>query len=127
MTPETVLLRQVHPSFVQAGRVTSQVFRPTPKDRDRLSVEDGDRISAEAAWVRFTTRGYFSVGVLGVSCDECQELDLELDEDGEPDPEHVSILFDGRSQSERERLAKRLRSAAERRGWLHGPQPSSVL
>jgi hypothetical protein len=38
MTPETLLLRQIHPSFVQAGRVTSQAFRPTPKDGSLLSI-----------------------------------------------------------------------------------------
>jgi hypothetical protein len=54
MTGATFLLRQVHPSFVQAGRVTSQAFRPTPKDRSLLSVYDGDQITPEAAWIHFT-------------------------------------------------------------------------
>ncbi len=54
MTPDTLLLRQIHPSFVQDGRVTSQAFRPTPKDELRLSVDDGDRVGAEASWKRFT-------------------------------------------------------------------------
>jgi hypothetical protein len=44
MTPQTRLLRQIHPSFVQAGRVTSQAFRPTPKDDNHLSVVDGNRL-----------------------------------------------------------------------------------
>lgn len=49
MTPQTQLLRQIHPNFVQAGRVTSQAFRPTPKDENHLSVYDGDQIQPEAA------------------------------------------------------------------------------
>jgi hypothetical protein len=44
MTEATLLLRQVHPSFIQHGRVTSQVFRPTLKDKRLLSVYDGDLI-----------------------------------------------------------------------------------
>jgi len=38
MTENTLLLRQVHPSFVQDGKITSQVFRPTPKDENKLSM-----------------------------------------------------------------------------------------
>lgn len=41
MHQDTLLLRQVHPSFVQANNIssqvfniTSQVFRPTPKDEN---------------------------------------------------------------------------------------------
>ena len=43
MTPDTLLLRQIHPGFIQGGRVTSQAFRPTPKDEFLLSVDNGDR------------------------------------------------------------------------------------
>lgn len=54
MTPDTLLLRQINPTFVQCGRVTSQAFRPTPKDEFYLSVDNGDRLAAEDAWRRFT-------------------------------------------------------------------------
>ena len=47
MTGATLLLRQIHPSFIQAGFVTSQAFRPTPKDQSKFSVYDGDLISSE--------------------------------------------------------------------------------
>lgn len=126
MGPDTILLRQVHPAFLQAGRPTSQVFRPTPKDHHRLSVDDGDRITAEAAWQRFTTGGSSSVGVLGVSCGECAALNLAVDADGEPYPEHVSIVFEGLSQREREARAKELRNRAVARGWLYGPQTAAT-
>jgi len=36
----TLLHRQVNPAFVQSGRVTSQAFKPTPKDQGLLSVYD---------------------------------------------------------------------------------------
>lgn len=45
----THLHRQVHPSWVQDGRATSQAFKPTPKDNGRLSVYDGDQMVAEKA------------------------------------------------------------------------------
>ena len=39
---ETLFLRQIHPTFVQNGRPTSQAFRPTPKDENQLSVYNGE-------------------------------------------------------------------------------------
>ena len=71
MTGTTRLLRQIHPSFVQAGFVTSQAFRPTPKDESKLSVYDGDRITPEAAYTHYTTVWELaSAGVLAVTVDE---------------------------------------------------------
>jgi hypothetical protein len=50
MRLETVLLRQVNPRFIQNGRFSSQVFRPTPKDHELLSVDNGDLITPEASF-----------------------------------------------------------------------------
>src|SRR5437016_4067739 len=87
MTGVTVLLRQVHPSFVQAGRVTSQVFRPTPKDGRLLSVYDGDQITAERSWLHFTSQDNCrSVGVLAVTVNECVAEALNVRSDPEPFP-----------------------------------------
>lgn len=121
MNDSTLLLRQIHPSFIRAGRVTSQAFRPTPKDRDRLSTDDGDRITPAAAWKRYTTvQCLQSAGVMAVTFEECRQLDLRVEADGEPYPEHVSIGFAGFGNRAREAHAKRLRSHATGRGWLAG-------
>ena len=53
MNSQTLLLRQIHPSFIQQGRVTSQAFRPTPKDEMKLSVYDGDQMTPEEAFEHF--------------------------------------------------------------------------
>ncbi len=120
MTLETPLLRQVNPSFVQEGRVTSQVFRPTPKDQDALSVDNGDMISPQDAWQRFVDLpNCRSVGVLAVCKKECDEQELPVIEDGIPFPEHCSIDFVGFTKSATEKKAKILKILAERRGWLH--------
>lgn len=72
MKEDTLLLRQVNPAWVQNGRITSQVFRPTPKDAKRLSMYDGDLISSENAWQHFTEiLKLSSVGVTAVSVVEC--------------------------------------------------------
>lgn len=119
MTPDTLLLRQIHPSFVQDGRVTSQAFRPTPKDEFLLSVDDGDRVTAEASWQRFiTSTACKSVGVQAVSQAECAAQELPVIEDGEPHPEHCSVDFTAFDKKAIEKKSKLLRAQAETRGWL---------
>jgi hypothetical protein len=120
MTETTLLLRQINPAFVQQGRVTSQAFRPTPKDQQKLSVYDGDMISPEQAWVHFTAnQGLQSVGVLGVTVQECRNEDLVVRSSPEHFAEHAEIDFLGFTPNQCEKKGKRLRSAAEARGWLY--------
>ena len=119
MTLDTLLLRQVHPSFIQSGRVTSQVFRPTPKDENQLSVYDGDRMQPLTAWQHFTvTPGCRSAGVMAVTYTECTAEQLPVTADGVPFPEHVSIDFSAFSKNEIEKKAKVLTRQAQARGWL---------
>lgn len=120
MKIDTLLYRQVHPSWVQLDRVTSQAFKPTPKDRGRLSVYDGDQMSAEESWIHFTgDLEQVSIGVLAVTIGECRSLGLAAEPDPEPFPAHVVIEFAGCSNSEIERKAKQLRSVAAQRGWQY--------
>jgi hypothetical protein len=119
MTGETLLYRQVNPSWVQAGRVTSQVFKPTLKDNKRLSVYDGDQITAEDSWNHYTSNlGFSSAGVVAVTVQECDSQQLPTESDPTPFPSHVVIRFDKCSTSEAEKSAKHLKRFAEERGWL---------
>lgn len=119
MTPQTLLLRQINPSFIQSGRITSQAFRPTPKDENLLSVYDGDQIQALAAWQHFTaTAGCRSAGVMAVSHTECTSEQLPITPDGVPFPAHVSIDFSAFSKKDVEKKAKVLTRHAQMRGWL---------
>lgn len=119
MTPDSLLLRQIHPSFVQDGRVTSQAFRPTPKDEFLLSVDDGDRVSAEASRRRFIANpACKSVGVQAVSQAECAAQALPVIADGNPHPEHCSVDFTAFDKKSIEKISKLLRAQAETRGWL---------
>ena len=120
MNAGTLLLRQVHPSFVQRGRITSQVFSPTPKDQNRLSVYDGDQISAEAAWMHYTSQLHLrSVGVVAVTVSECVNMGLQACADPSDFREHAVIEFANIDRSRSRALAKRLRVAAKERGWLY--------
>lgn len=122
MKVTTLLLRQIHPSFIQEGRPTSQAFRPTPKDEKKLSVYDGDQIAPEPSWAHYTQGlKQLSAGVMGVSVSECQALDLPALPDPEPFPEHVLIDFSDCSGSVIDKKCKKLKAKAVERGWLYQP------
>lgn len=119
MNSETLLLRQINPSFVQDGRVTSQAFHPTPKDENKLSVYDGDQITPQKAWQHFIgTPNCHSVGVMAVSQGECTEQNVSVVPDGVPFPEHAYLDFSNMSNGDRKRKAKALSAKALQRGWL---------
>lgn len=126
MNGETLLYRQVNPAWIQSGRVTSQVFKPTLKDDRRLSVYDGDLISATDAWSHYTDQlGFASDGVLAISFVECESLDLPAESAPEPFPEHAVIRFDACTASQIEKKAKRLKAYALARNWLYRVVPES--
>ncbi len=120
MNGDTVLLRQVHPSFIHKGRVTSQAFRPTPKDEHKLSTYDGDQIEPQPAYQHYTDTLHFeSVGVQGVTVAECGDLKLPVTPDKKQFPEHVVIDFSEFNKKVVETKAKSLRDKALTRGWLY--------
>lgn len=120
MKDDTLLLRQIHPNFLQDDRPSSQAFRPTPKDQHQLSVYDGDQIEPDVAFRHYTeAKQLLSVGVLGISVGECSELDLPARLDPDPFPEHAVIDFSGFGKNAVEKKAKLLRHRAVNRGWQY--------
>lgn len=119
MTESTPLYRQVHSSWIQGDRVTSQVFRPTPKDRKQLSVYDGNQVTAEQSWRHFTEElNRSSAGTLCVKAADCTSLGLQVISDPEPFPAHVLIDYSGlESKRSVENIAKRLRDISLTYGW----------
>ena len=121
MNDQTLLLRQVHPNFLPEGALSSQAFYPFPKDDGRLSVYDGDQISAEASYHHYTVDlGYSSAGVWGMNCGEVASISLT----SQPDPitnspAHACIDFGRRVDKECRKLAKKLKELAVARGCLH--------
>lgn len=121
MNSETLLLRQVHPNFLEDGRLSSQAFTPFPKDKDLLSVYDGDLISAKKAHAHYTEKLNFqSVGVWGVTCKEAEDNKLPSRSNPlENFDEHAVIDFTGKSSKTARKLAKKLRDLALTRGCLY--------
>jgi hypothetical protein len=122
VTDETLLLRQIHPNFIQTDKVSSQAFCPTPKDQAKLSVYDGDMITPENSWKHYTERGLESGGVLAVTVHECKTESLGAYSSPQIFPEHAHIDFAGLTGSATKGKAKRLRQFALGRGWRHRPQ-----
>ena len=122
MDSETKLLRQIHPTFVQNGRPTSQAFRPTPKDENQLSVYNGAMITATASWHYYTeTLSLESAGVMALNHGECAGQQLKVIEDGVPIPAHCYVDFSGVSKPDAEKKSKMLSAFAKKRGWLFQP------
>ena len=114
------LLRQVHPTWVQNGRVTSQAFRPTPKDENMLSVYDGDLIAAQESWTHFTVEQRLqSVGVLAVTVGECTAMELPVQADPATFAEHALIDFRNLGGNVIKKKGDTLAGQARARGWLY--------
>jgi len=129
-----LLYRQVHPSFVRDGRPSSQAFRPTPKDENKLSVARAARTTAQAAYEHFTgTLGLASAGTWGITVGECGQQGLPARPDPLTSPPakaadlaHAVIDFTGVSKSQAEAKATRLARGAVARGRLHPPPPPAA-
>lgn len=121
MNDQTLLMRQVHPSFFPNGEVSSQAFFPFPKDDGKLSVYDGDQISAEASHQHYTVDlGLESVGVWVVSASEVVSVGLVHQSDPvDGNPAHAVIDFGELAEKECRKLAKRLKKFAVDHGSLY--------
>ncbi|WP_275288330.1 hypothetical protein [Halomonas elongata] len=120
MNDSTILLRQINPNFIRDGRVTSQAFKPTPKDEDLLSVYDGDMISPQDSLHHFEdSLDCSSSGVMGVTVEECKEQDLTANSDPAPFPEHAVIDYSDLSNGQISKKAKKITKVAQERDWLY--------
>ena len=122
MNCNTLLFRQVHPSWLRNGEPTSQAFNPTAKDKGYLSVYDGDLITAEESWLHYTQElGLASVGVIAVTFAECAALELPVTPDPAPFPSHVIIHFTGYTNARIRNKAQLLSRFANQRSWQYRP------
>lgn len=121
MEADTLLLRQINPSWNHNGRVSSQAFAPTTKDENKLSAYHGGMIQPEKSWEHYTTAlGLESDGVVAVTVAECDAEQLPAVHDGQPYPEHCFIDFRDPALSGNaiKKKADNLAKLARNRGWL---------
>ena len=126
MTDDTLLHRQIHPTFNPDGpdgEVTSQAFRPSEEHAWKLSVYDGGQMTPEASWKHYTSApDHISCGVLSVTPRECAALQLPVRPSPEVFAEHVDIDFTSLTAKWVLRKGKLLRDKAVTRGWQFRPQ-----
>lgn len=120
MNDLTLLMRQVHPDHFPAGELSSQAFFPFPKDDGKLSVYDGDLMSAQQSHDHYVEQGLKSLGVWAVSGGEVVSVQLNY----APDPlvtntAHAVVDFAQRNEKECRKLAKKLKKLAIDRGHLY--------
>lgn len=122
MKHDSLLHRQIHPDWICDPLVSSQAFLPTPKDQGRLSVYDGEGITACGAYEHYTSQGNASTGVLSVTVGECNQLNLFVRSEPVEFSEHHAVIdFEPITGSRaRRRIAKKLRDFAASRGWQFG-------
>ena len=110
MNSDTLLYRMVSSSWMQDGSPTTPTFKPTRKDNGRLSVYDGDQISPQDAYEHYASLGHKAVGVLAVTVEECESLNLTVSPDPLPGfPQHCG-----------NRLHRSQRKQAQARGERSG-------
>ncbi len=97
----------------------SLAFKPMPKDKSCLSVDHEALVSAQDSLANFLARGFDSVGVQGLSEEECRRLDLPFEADPIPEnPAHFLLDFSGLTNNQVTIRAKRLLALAADRGWM---------
>lgn len=123
MNDSTLLLRQVHPSFVQDGFASSVAFRPNTFDKGLMTVYDGDLVSAEGSWLHYTTvSNRSSAGVVGLTVQECTAEELTARPDPVPFLEHAVVDFTKVEEKSWRSKSKKLQAKAMLRGWLYQPE-----
>lgn len=128
MSGETLLHRIIKSDWwLQHGAVSSQAFRPGVSDHGQLSVFDGEQITAEESWRRYTKDPgrQLPVGVLSVTANECSNLKLPVLPDPDTFPEHMLIDFRGFGRNQVRKKASRLRDCAMARNWQYRPSEDS--
>ena len=123
---DEVLFRQIHPKFYDNGEPSSQPFRPTDKDGNKLSVDRSHLTSAQASYELFVGNGYESDAVYGLSVGEFDEENLpcisdplQSNEQIQANPAHAYADYSAHGTNKQKNIAKRLKKKAIDRGILH--------
>jgi hypothetical protein len=116
------LFRQLHPSWKQGDKITSQLFKPTRKDEGKLSTDRGSKISAASSMSLHISGGSPSIGVFAVTVQEVNEEAklAAVDDPIVPEkPAHAYVDMTALNRSASDAAAGLLRDLAVLRGCLH--------
>ena len=120
---ELIMLRNVHPHFLNNGRVGSGGFVPSAEHEYQLSLDDSSLSSPKKSRERHeTTFGLASAGVFGVAVAEFETYSIECNSDPIPNNDaHVLADFDLVKEVSTKNLrntGRKLAAIATQRGQL---------
>jgi|GEM_PF-705043 len=133
--------RQISPAWITSeGTVSMQAFRPTSKDKRKLSLASSDGLTAEDSLINHIARGNKSGGVVGVSNMEVEMAFSDLEprpevptlctrtivRDNDPFDGHEIVDFTELTKKECQTVASALSSASNDRGWLFRPARTGI-
>jgi hypothetical protein len=123
-----IMLRQIHPKFLENGEPASDRFRPSERDANMLSVDRSSIVTAAQSHNNYTKAGLSSAAVFGLSVAEfrvetidCLEDPIAGDATTPTNPAHALADYSPHTSKKQKLIAKRLKRAAVARGRLHPP------
>jgi hypothetical protein len=121
-----VLYRQIHPSYLHEGIPSSDRFRPSARDMNKLSVDRGSLVTAAESHANYTSSGKASAAVFGLSVREfnvenigCCSAPVFKTDETEENLAHALADYSPHVDSAQKLVAKRLQRLAIIRGILH--------
>jgi hypothetical protein len=119
---DTLFFRQIHPTFLQNGNVSSEAFRPTEEHAWKLSLYDGSLITADSSWNHYTkVQKKQSAAVMALDSVDCSSVNLPVIPSPEFFPEHCHLDFAGSGTKVQKKMARKLRDKARLRGFVFQP------
>ena len=126
MDKDTLLLRQIHPGWVQADSVsalaiipTVQNFQPSRNDEGGLSTYNSEKYTPQAAFDHFIGEGYKTTGVMGLTLEECTDASLACSENNYPFDGHCIIDFNVIEKEKWKDTSRKIYRLALSRNWLY--------
>lgn len=112
LTSPEALFRQVHPKFLQEGKISAQAFMPGSDST--LSVARGSKVDAEAANARFVAQGRESAASARLALGDFDAESIPVfDDPNEADDAHAFAQYEHvPRRKDREKIASRLRAKA---------------
>lgn len=124
MTGPHLYYVMIYPNPDYPDAATSADFNPFRRADPNLSTYDSRLISAEAAYRHFVGQGNIASGIMAVTVDECERLDLTIVPDPLPtNAAHALIRFDAipNRRNAFRIIALQLKDFANQRGWIYNP------
>ncbi|MCK0510023.1 hypothetical protein [Aromatoleum buckelii] len=128
-----VLFRQIHPNFLENGEPSSDRFRPSEKDLNKLSVDRSALTTAAQSHGLYTSNGRASAAVFGLSVGEFESEMISCHSDpvvgtdtAVENPAHALADYSAHTSQKQKLIAKKLKRLAVARGCLHPSAPNEA-